>query len=279
MIDVSIVKPYPKGDGNGWPGWKFPTTDDPYEGATEDQLFQSKYLHDVYFREKKEYEGRYSVPVLWDKKTNQMVNNESLEILRILNIGFNTILPGEFASKDFYPEHLKEQIDKIGEWMQVDLNSGVYKAGFAPDQNTYDTNVITVFKALNRVEEMLSKNGGPYVLGPKLTELDLRLYPTIIRFDTVYVQHFMCNLGTIRHDYPVLNNWLKSLYWSVPGFVETTDFKHIKENVGEFYPDFSNCSFIGHECVEANLINQNSIPKATQTSILELSRQWDLYLM
>jgi putative glutathione S-transferase len=115
--------------------------------------------------------------------------------------------------------------------MQEDLNTGVYKAGFASDQAAYDTNVVPVFRALNRLEEMLSKNGGPYVLGSELTELDLRLYPTLIRFDTVYVQHFKCNLGTIRHNYPLLNEWMKNLYWNVSGFKETTDFRHIKENV------------------------------------------------
>jgi glutathionyl-hydroquinone reductase len=91
--------------------------------------------------------------------------------------------------------------------------------------------VIPVFGALNRLEEIVAQNGGPYILGKALTELDLRVYATLIRFDTVYVQHFKCNLGTIRHDYPVLNNWLKSLYWDVRGFKDSTDFKHIKENV------------------------------------------------
>lgn len=231
IIDISIVKPYPKGDDKGWPGWKFPTADDPYQGSTPDQLFGSKYLHEVYFKEKKDYEGRYSVPVVWDKKTNQLVNNESLEILRNLNTGFNSILNDEYKEKDFYPENFRKEIDEVGKWMQSDLNTGVYKAGFAPDQATYDKNVIPVFRALNRLEKMLYKNGGPYILGPELTELDIRLYPTLIRFDTVYVQHFKCNLGTIRHDYPVLNEWMKNLYWNIPGFKETTDFRHIKENV------------------------------------------------
>lgn len=169
--------------------------------------------------------------MIWDIKENQLVNNESLQILRNLNTGINSILPEKYAKVDLYPEHLRKEIDEIGEWMQADLNTGVYKAGFAPDQETYDKNVVPVFKALNKVEELIAKNGGPYVLGKELTELDLRLYPTIVRFDTVYVQHFKCNLGTIRHDYPVLNEWLKNLYWNVPGFKETTDFRHIKENV------------------------------------------------
>lgn len=233
IIDISIVKGFPKGDAKGWPGWKF---DDEYPGCTVDHLFSSKYLHEVYFKDKKDYQGRYSVPAVWDKKTNQIVNNESLEILRNYNTGFNSILPEEYKNRDFYPKHLSKEIDEIGKWMQDDLNTGVYKAGFAPDQETYDKNVVPVFKALNRLEEMLSKSSGPYLLGSELTELDIRLYPTLIRFDTAYVQHFKCNLGTIRSNYPLLNNWLKNLYWNVPGFKETTDFKHIKESVSDPFP-------------------------------------------
>ena len=143
---------------------------------------------------------------------------------------FNSILDSEHAKIDLYPEHLRRRIDEASVWMQRDLNTGVYKAGFAPNQEAYSKNVIPVFAALNKAEKMVAVNGGPYVLGDALTELDIRLYTTLIRFDTVYVQHFKCNLGTIRHDYPVLNNWMKNLYWNVPGFKETTNFKHIKEN-------------------------------------------------
>jgi putative glutathione S-transferase len=231
IIDISVVRAYPKGNDKGWPGWQFPTEEDPYEDATADKLFGSHYLHEVYFKDKKDYEGRYSVPVVWDKKTNQLVNNESLEIIRDWNTAFNSILAENFQSVDLYPSNLRQEIDLIGAWMQSDLNSGVYKAGFAPDQVTYDQNVIPVFKALNRIEKILAQNGGPYVLGSQITELDVRLYATIIRFDVAYVQHFKCNLGTIRHDYPILNEWMKNLYWNVKGFKETTNFKHIKENV------------------------------------------------
>lgn len=123
--------------------------------------------------------------------------------------------------------------------MQDHLNTGVYKAGFAPDQETYDKNVIPVFAALNRLEEIIHGNGGRYILGQDMTELDLRAYATIVRFDTVYVQHFKCNLGTIRHDYPNINNWLKNLYWNVPGYRESTDFKHIKENYTKSHEDIN----------------------------------------
>ncbi|RDW89128.1 glutathione S-transferas-like protein [Coleophoma cylindrospora] len=236
IISISVVKPYPKGDEKGWPGWKFPTSDDEYAGATVDDLFHSEYLHDVYFRDKKDYAGRYTVPLVWDTKTNQIVNNESLEILRNWNTGFDTIIPEEFRERDFYPENLRAQIDEIGKWMQDEVNTGVYKAGFASDQETYEKNVVPVFNALNKLEKILSQGKGPYLLGDVLTELDIRLYPTIIRFDTVYVQHFKCNLGTIRNDYPLLNNWLKNLYWNVKGFKESTDFRHIKENYTKSHP-------------------------------------------
>ncbi|KAJ9645717.1 hypothetical protein H2201_003701 [Coniosporium apollinis] len=239
FIDVSVVRPYPKGDEKGWPGWRFPKDENEYPRATVDKLFGSQYLHEIYFKADKDYKGRYSVPVLWDKKTSTIVNNESAELLRWLPTAFNSLLPPELASIDLYPEHLRAEIDSISEWLQRDLNTGVYKAGFAPDQETYDKNVIPVFGALNKIEEILHSNGGPYVLGKELTELDLRLYSTVVRFDVVYVQHFKCNLGMVRWDYPVLNEWLKNLYWNVKGFKETTDFLHIKENYTKSHYDIN----------------------------------------
>lgn len=195
-------------------------------------------MHEIYFRADKSYPGRYSVPVLWDRKTNTIVNNESHEILRFLETAFDAMSSEEFRARNYYPEHLRDEIDEVCDWMQRDLNTGVYKAGFAPNQEVYDENVVPVFGALNRLEKLLAENKGTYILGQDMTEVDLRLYPTLIRFDTVYVQHFKCNLGTIRHDYPRLNNWLKNLYWNISGFKETTNFKHIKENVGFQRPRF-----------------------------------------
>ncbi|OQU95881.1 Glutathione S-transferase, domain-containing protein [Cladophialophora immunda] len=239
LIDVSVVKPYPKGDEHGWPGWQFPHSNDEYPHATIDKLFGSQYLHEVYFKADPGYKGRYSVPVLWDREAGTILNNESPELMRNLQVAFNALLPEEYARVTLYPEHLRAQIDEVSEWMQRDLNTGVYKAGFAPNQEEYDKNVPVVFAALNKLERMVAQNGGPYILGKDLTELDIRAYATIVRFDTVYVQHFKCNLGTIRHDYPQLNNWLKSLYWNVKGFRETTDFKHIKENYTKSHWDIN----------------------------------------
>ena len=220
LISLSIVKPFPKGDESGWPGWQFPKPNgEYYPGATVDHLFGSEYLHEIYFKADREYKGRYSVPVLWDKKSAIIVNNESIDLLRNLQTAFNPLISSEEVALSFYPEPLRSKIDSICAWMQRDLNTGVYKAGFAPDQEIYDKNVVPVFAALNKLEKLIAESGGPYVLGEELTEVDLRLYPTLVRFDTVYVQHFKCNLGTIRHDYPLLNNYLKNLYWNVKGLL------------------------------------------------------------
>lgn len=244
---------YPKGDSKGWPGWQFPKTDDEYPGATVDKLFGSQYLHEVYFKADKDYKGRYSVPCLWDKKLNTIVNNvsrtinpwaspsypcsanppskESAELMRDLQTAFNSILPKHYADITLYPDHLSAKIDEMAEWIQRDLNTGVYKAGFAQSQESYEKGVPPVFAALNKLEKIASEKKGPYILGEHMTEVDVRVFATLIRFDTVYVQHFKCNLGMIRKEYPVLNNWLKGMYWNHEEYRNTTEFKHIKENV------------------------------------------------
>lgn len=185
-ISVSVVKPYPKGDERGWPGWQFPSSDDEYPNATVDHLFSSKYLHEVYFKADAKYPGRYSVPVLWDKSTATIVNNESAELMRWLQAAFQDVVETGRLKFELYPEALRGAIDQVSDWMQRDLNSGVYKAGFASSQEDYDREVLPVFAALNRLEKMLSENGGPYLLGVNLTELDVRAYCTVVRFDTVY---------------------------------------------------------------------------------------------
>ncbi|RAL00116.1 putative cell wall organization protein/glutathione transferase (Gto3) [Aspergillus ibericus CBS 121593] len=230
IIPLSIVRPYPKGDLKGWPGWKFPATDDEYPGATVDHLYGEDYLHKVYFRADPEYKGRYSVPLLWDKVAGTAVCNESLQLLRWLPHAFKEHIPTSSADIDLYPAHLRDKIDAISPWMQSDVNSGVYRAGFAETQEEYDEKVVRVFGALNKLERIVAAHGGPFILGKEMTELDVMLYATLIRFDVVYVQHFKCNLGTIRHDYPVLHNWLKGMYWDVEAARASTDFKHIKEN-------------------------------------------------
>lgn len=204
-------------------------------------MLHARYLHELYFKADPGYGGRYSVPVLWDMKTNTIVNNESAELMRDLQTGFDRLLPEAEAGVTLYPPHLRGQIDEVAAWMQRDLNVGVYKAGFARTQEEYDAAVPVVFAALNRLEKLIAahSDGGPYVLGKELTELDVRAYATVVRFDTVYVQHFKCNLGTVRHEYPRINNWLRHLYWNVKGFRETTDFRHIKENYTKSHGDIN----------------------------------------
>lgn len=168
-------------------------------------------------------------------------------------------MPPSLAAIDLYPVDLRAKIDAITPWIQSDLNIGVYKAGFAPSQEVYDKNVIPVFGALNKLENIIAQHGGPFVLGSTITELDIRLYATLIRFDTVYVQHFKCNLGTIRHDYPVLNNWLKGMYWDVEAARASTNFKHIKENVRETFGEIRR---MNANCLQYTKSHYDINPKA-----------------
>lgn len=152
-------------------------------------------------------------------------------MMRYLSTAFNSMLDPEFASVTMYPEELRGDIDSLFPKIQGQLATGVYKAGFNPNQKSYEENLVIVFATLNKLEVMLHQSKGPYVLGNQLTELDLVLFACLIRFDVVYHQHMKCNLGMIRHDYPVLHAYLRNLYWNVPAFKETTKFDHIKENV------------------------------------------------
>ncbi|MCJ1475437.1 hypothetical protein MMC13_004099 [Lambiella insularis] len=240
FLPISIVRPYPKEGG----GWRFPQTDAEYPGSTVDHLFHSGFLHDVYFKSPphyRAYEGKYSVPVLWDKQTNQIVNNESIDLMRCLNHAFDDLLPedSKYRALDFYPEALRPEIDAVNAWLRPELCEGVYKAGFAPDQESYSKACKVVFAALDRLEALLEAHGGPYILDARMTELDIQAYTTLIRFDTIYVQHFKLNCATIRHNYPSIHRYLKNLYWNEEGFRETTDFTHIKENYSKSHPDIN----------------------------------------
>ena len=145
-IDVSVVKPYPKGDE----GWRFNVKGEPaYEGATEDPLYGARFLSELYFKADPNYKGKYTVPVLWDKKLETIVNTESHELLRDLSTAFNTLLPEPLASLTLYPEQHRATIDRIEKWMQSDLNTGVYKTGFAPSQEPYEKALPGPFAALN----------------------------------------------------------------------------------------------------------------------------------
>ncbi|KAL9117710.1 MAG: hypothetical protein Q9187_005749 [Circinaria calcarea] len=236
LLPMSVVKAYPKGDE----GWRFPNSDSEYPGSTVDHLFNSSFLHEIYYRSPptfKEYKGKFSVPVLWDKKTNQIVNNESEDIMRQLNTAFNHLLPeGPQRALNFYPSDLSTEIDEVNSWLVPDLNLGVYKAGFAADQEGYSKACATVFATLDKLQEILIAHNRPYILKDQISELDLKAYATLIRFDTIYVQHFKLNVGMIRHNYPYLHRYIKNMYFNVEGVRDTTDFKHIKENYVKSHP-------------------------------------------
>ncbi|KAI0316226.1 glutathione S-transferase [Amylostereum chailletii] len=220
FIDVTVVSPH-----MGPQGWPFASVDS-FPGADVDPLHASAHVKDLYLRADASYAGRFTVPVLWDKALHTIVNNESSEIIRMFNSAFNGLLEGEHRERNYYPEDLRAEIDAVNAWVYDDINNGVYKSGFATSFDAYRAAVVPLFDALDRIEGMLA--GKTYLVGDRLTEADIRLYVTIIRFDPVYVSHFKCNLRTIRHGYPNIHTWLRRLYWQNDAFQSTTDFEHIK---------------------------------------------------
>ncbi|WRT63620.1 uncharacterized protein IL334_000543 [Kwoniella shivajii] len=235
FIDVSVVHPHMLEKG-----WHFATSsenpspqsehsDDTFPNATKDNVFGFSHLRELYFKVNPEYDARCTVPVIWDKKTNSLVNNESSEIIRFLNTAFNNEIKGEKKELDLYPENLRKEIDELNEWVYNDINNGVYKSGFATTQEAYEKAVKPLSEGLTRIEKILS-DGREFLIGGQLTEADIRLYTTIIRYDPVYYVHFKCNFGLIRRDFPYLHKWLQRLYWNNPSFKDTTDFEHIKEH-------------------------------------------------
>ncbi|GMG30891.1 unnamed protein product [Aspergillus oryzae] len=157
-------------------------------------------------------------------------HNVSAEIIRMLYYEFDDLLPANSSQKllDLYPTSLRSEIDTSNEWIYNDVNNGVYKSGFATTQEAYQKNVTTLFSSLDKIEAHLQSNASPYFFGSALTEADIRLFTTIVRFDPVYVQHFKCNIRDIRSGYPAIHRWLRNLYWDIPAFRETTEFEHIK---------------------------------------------------
>ena len=143
---------------------------------------------------------------------------------------FDDILPEKYAKLDLFPSDLQKDIEGVNDWTYNDINNGVYKSGFATTQEAYEKAVTTLFNSLDRTEENLSKSKGKYYFDDRITEADIRLFTTIIRFDCVYVQHFKTNLRDIRSGYPNLHRWVRELYWNVPAFGETTQFEHIKRH-------------------------------------------------
>ena len=214
IISLSVVHWYMAGNG-----WTFEAGD----GVISDNVNGAEFMHEVYTNAKPKYSGRVTVPVLWDKKTGTIVSNESSEIIRMFNSAFDGV--GALAG-DYYPKALRAQIDEVNDRIYNTLNNGVYRCGFATTQAAYEAALTPLFDTLDLLEAKLAKTR--YITGPLITEADWRLFPTLVRFDQVYVGHFKCNLRRIS-DYPNLSNYLRDLYQQ-PGIQETVNMQHIKEH-------------------------------------------------
>ena len=217
VISVSVVDPFMSDEG-----WHFSDGPD----CIPDTVNGTRYLREVYKLAKDDYTGRVTVPVLWDKREKTIVNNESAEIVRMLNTAFNALGDGE---PDFYPAPLRDEIDAINEPIYENVNNGVYKTGFARSQAAYEEAFDALFATLDELEARLGARR--YLAGAHITEADWRLFVTLIRFDAVYVGHFKCNRNRIE-DYPNLSNYLRDLYQR-PGVAGTVNMTHIKRHYYE----------------------------------------------
>lgn len=216
IISVSVVDPLML--SNGW--------------EVNDPLHGFDFMYQLYLKADPSYEGRVTVPVLWDKHTNTIVNNESSEILRMLNTEFNH-LSGN--SVDYYPPALQQEIDVINDRIYHSVNNGVYKAGFATSQDAYEKAVAELFETLDMLDQRLSTQR--YLLGNTQTEADWRLFTTLIRFDAVYFGHFKTNRRAIK-DYPALSAYVRDLYQET-GIANTVDFDHIKQHYYGSHPSIN----------------------------------------
>ncbi len=214
MISLSIVDHF-----MGANGWEFTTRD----GAIPDPILGARFMHEIYTAAVSDYSGRVTVPVLWDKRQNAIVSNESAEIIRMFNSAFNGV---GAAAGDYYPAPLRDRIDPINARVYDTVNNGVYKCGFATTQAAYDEAFAELFASLDWLEKILGARR--YLAGETLTEADWRLFTTLIRFDAVYVGHFKCNLRRIA-DYENLSNYLRELH-QMDGIAGTVDLHHIRHH-------------------------------------------------
>jgi glutathionyl-hydroquinone reductase len=203
----------------GEQGWTF----SPGEGVIPDPLFNSRYLHEIYSRADTHYSGRASVPVLWDQHTQTIVNNESSEIIRMFNSAFDAV---GAAPGDYYPRDKREEIDALNARIYDTLNNGVYKAGFATTQSAYEEAVTPLFETLDWLDDILSQSR--FLCDDALTEADIRLFTTLVRFDAVYHGHFKCNVRRIV-DYKNVWAYTRDIY-QIPGIAQTVNFVHIKRH-------------------------------------------------
>ncbi|WP_144208687.1 glutathione S-transferase family protein [Shewanella donghaensis] len=223
LIGVTVVEPHMLTNGWEFAGKNQSTEANAINGANPDPLFNKDYLYQIYQIAKPDYNGRVTVPVLWDKQLNTIVSNESSEIIRMFNEAFNEITVNE---EDYYPDDLRTNIDELNSVIYAKINNGVYRSGFATSQQAYEDAVIPLFECLDQLELRLSNQR--YLLGDIITEADWRLFTTLIRFDCVYVGHFKTNIRTIE-SYPNLSQYLRDLYQQ-PGIAATVNFEHIKQH-------------------------------------------------
>ncbi|XP_010494562.1 PREDICTED: uncharacterized protein LOC104771697 [Camelina sativa] len=219
-------------------GWVFPDTE--LHGAEPDYLNGAKSVRELYEIASPNYEGKYTVPILWDKKLKTVVNNESSEIIRMFNTEFNGIAKN--PSLDLYPSHLRDRIDETNEWVFNGINNGVYKCGFARKQEPYNEAVNQLYEAIDRCEEILRKQR--YICGNTFTEADIRLFVTLIRFDEVYAVHFKCNKRLLR-EYPNIFNYIKDIY-QIKGMSSTVNMEHIKQHYYGSHPTINPFGIIPH---------------------------------
>ena len=214
-VSVNVVDPYREDEG-----WQFTPE---REGCTPDTVNGSDYLREVYLKADPDASCRVTVPVLWDRRVETIVNNESEEILRMLDTEFD-----EYAERDvdLYPEGYRDEVDRIIEEIYQPINNGVYRAGFADSQAAYDRAVTELFDALDRWDSVLADQR--YLAGDRLTEADICMFTTLVRFDQVYHTHFKCNVRAI-HEYDNLRPYLRDLY-QTPGVADTVRMDHIKEH-------------------------------------------------
>ena len=220
-ISVSVVNPYML--ENGW------TFEESFPGTTADHLFSRDFLYQIYLQANSKYSGRVTVPVLWDKKNQTIVSNESSEIIRMFNKSFNELTGNAL---DFYPAQFQKKIDEINNFTYHNINNGVYKVGFATKQEVYEEELDNLFQSLDQIEEMLNQN--TYLIADELLECDLRLFPTLLRFDPVYVGHFKCNKKRII-DYPNISRYLQKIK-THPGIQPTINIDHIKTHYYGSHP-------------------------------------------
>lgn len=213
-IDVTIVDAIMLENG-----WQFSSQQE--SGLQQEPLYDFDFAYQLYLKADSQYEGRVTVPILWDKKTETIVSNESSEIIRMFNSAFNHLTGNE---DDYYPAELHAKIDAVNDRVYDSINNGVYRAGFATSQEAYEKAFHQLFDALDWVEELLTAQR--YLTGERITEADWRLFTTLIRFDAVYFGHFKTNKRLLS-SYPAISGFVRELY-QVPGIAGTVDFEHIK---------------------------------------------------